>query len=78
MACVLSVKKLSTYKLSHEERDDPECDVLTGCHVLDSKWRMLIVEGVQHGAMGIVSCPFGMRPCLAPFRFDDCNPSQLL
>lgn len=55
VAC--DVQQLSTYKLSHEERVDPDCDVLTGCHLVDSKFRMMIIEGLQRGAMGLVCLP---------------------
>jgi hypothetical protein len=47
-------QQLSTYKLSDAERVDPDSDVLTGCHVIDSKWRMIILEGLHWGAMSLV------------------------
>jgi len=48
-------QQLSTYKLSDEERIDPDCDVLTGVHVIDSKWRMIILEGLHWGAMNLIA-----------------------
>ena len=53
----LFCQQLSTYRLSHEERSDPDCDVLTGVHVVDSKFRMIMLEGLQRGAMGLVMIP---------------------
>ncbi|XP_063727081.1 uncharacterized protein LOC134854663 [Symsagittifera roscoffensis] len=42
---------LKTYRLSDEQKTSGECDVITGVHVLDGKFHLLLLEGLRSGAI---------------------------
>ncbi|XP_075256484.1 uncharacterized protein LOC142348835 isoform X2 [Convolutriloba macropyga] len=42
---------LKTYRLSEEQKTSGECDVITGVHVLDGKFHLLLLEGLREGGI---------------------------
>jgi len=45
------VTSLATYKLEPEQQQDPDLDLLTGFQLVDSARRVIVIEGLQEGAM---------------------------
>ncbi len=49
-----SVKEIYTITLSPEEQDNNEVDYISGFQIIDSNFRITIIEGINDKAMEIV------------------------
>jgi len=49
---VITLAALATHRFSSEQAADPALDVLTGFHLTDGNIRVMLIEGLQGGALG--------------------------
>ena len=47
-------QSLSTLKLTQEQASDTTLDLLTGFHLVDGKERVVVLEGLEAGAMKVI------------------------
>ncbi|KAI8808157.1 hypothetical protein BJ742DRAFT_853820 [Cladochytrium replicatum] len=66
-------KKLSSYRLSPDQRSDPTLNILTGYHIFDGRFRFLFIEGLSDtGIADLRALTSSLEPTSAKIWQDPC------